>query len=108
MPESFTLLERKNCRRFTKYVYQVNKPIDFTLIKNFQYLGEAQITEFSKYNFKSLDMFQIRNHALVCQIIGSIRGNDLIVTLRIQDDNIIHLIESKLTKWFNEPVPENS
>ena len=108
MSQCFTLIESKNCRKYTKYVYRLNKQIDFDLIESLHYFGKAEVTEFSKYNSNSLDMFKIRNYELACEIAGSINGNDLIVTMDIKDDKMSDLIESEITEWFNKSVPEDS
>lgn len=105
MEKGFTIKETKNCRQYTKHVYEFSAVLDDTFLSSFSIFGTPEITNFKQYLPESSDLFRIRNVAFGFELAGSLNGHDLIVTYKKKDQEIISMVESELKSWvFSDKI----
>lgn len=102
MQKGFTIIRTKNCRRYTKHVYEVSHEIDESFFSAFSVFGSAKITDFKKFATGAKDMFSIRSYDFDFEISGTVHGRDLIVTYKKKDREIMHMVESEIESWISE------
>lgn len=100
MGTGFFIKEIKNCRKYTKHVYELSKFIDQSFIEAFSFFGEPEITRFSHVNPKCHDLIKIRNYDFSFEMAGSYSGTDLIITYEKENKECRQLVENTLIEWF--------
>ncbi len=96
----FQLKETKNCRKYTKKIYELSELIDDSFLSHFSLLGKPQIIDFKSYSPQSLNMFKIRNYEMGLEASGTVDGYVVMVTYEKNVDENSELFESELMEWF--------
>lgn len=105
--KGFTLVETKNCRKYTKHIYLLEQTIDQDLLHLLSVLGEIDITTFSQIVEGSHDLFKIRSYAYSCEVSGPIGGRELILTMQKLDQSVINMLEGSLIEWYNNRLSDS-
>ncbi|MDW3195462.1 MAG: hypothetical protein R8G66_24005 [Cytophagales bacterium] len=100
MDKGFTLKETKNCRKYTKHVYELSQRIDESFVQSFSLFGSSEVTNFSQMLPGSYDMIKIRNYEFSFEIAASLNGHDMIVTYQKKDQPIMDMVEVHLKGWI--------
>lgn len=103
MDKGFILKETKNCRKYTKHVYELSQHIDESFVQSFSFFGDPVVTAFSQMLPGSHDMVKIRSYEFAFEIAASLQGYDMIVTYQKKNQPVMDMVEDHLKGWIFGP-----
>ncbi len=99
MDKGFRIKETKNCRKYTRHVYELGSAIDDSFVQTFSLFGKPEVTYFSEVVPGSHDMLKIRSYDFCFEIAGSLHGHDLIVTFEKRDEEVMQMVQQEIMSW---------
>lgn len=100
MAVSFNCTQIKNCRRFLKRCYTLNKKVDRELLETLEMFGFMEINEFSRFSSHAKDTFKIKMLDTL-EITGVIDGTELFVSISKAELSLFDMVEKEIENWFN-------
>ncbi len=94
----FVWISTRNCRKFYKRVYTLNKKIDQDLIRSLSDFGLLEDYSFSNFSQDSKDIFKVKMDDEI-EISGTIDDTYLQVTVTKKNPEILMQIEAKINSW---------
>ncbi len=89
----------RNCRRYTKKCYRLNRNIDKALIRRLEKFGILEITNFSVFSSAARDIFKVRFDDEI-EISGTLSWVDLSVTVSKRHPDLENLVEEEILDWY--------
>ena len=96
---AFKKQQIKNCRRFIRNCYTLERPIDSALLNRLENYGFLEIQHFSKFSKLAKDSFKLKLEDIL-EITGVISGNQFFITIAKTDLELVKEIERELSEWF--------
>lgn len=103
MSPSFIFTDIKNCRRFLKRCYTLNKNINVALVEKLELFGVAEINKFSQFLPKAKDTFKVKMLDSL-EITGVIESGELFVTISKNEVYLFNVVEEQIEQWFDLSV----
>jgi len=97
---SLNKVKTRNCRKYVKAYYVLNKEADDELVSLLTSYGELEVSYFSKYNPKFKDTFKIKTDEVVV-IEGVFKSTELMITIAKKEsiEPLLQSIEGKIEQW---------
>ncbi|MBL6448003.1 hypothetical protein JMN32_16925 [Fulvivirga sp. 29W222] len=95
----FQCKEIRNCRRFYRYCYTLNAPIDAILMDKLSLLGFIEVNKLSEYSPQFRDTFKISFDDQI-EISGTVSDKQLYLTVSKQYPELKKVLEDTIIEWF--------
>lgn len=103
MVASFHCTQIKNCRRFLKRCYSLNRNVDDELLQMLEIFGFKEVKEFSRFSPEAKDTFKIKMLDTL-EITGVIDSSELFITISKDELGLFELVEQEIEDWFSLSV----
>ncbi len=92
----YTYIDTRNCRKYFRRIYKLERPVSEELLKKFYVFGEVRINDFSKIVPGGRKMFTITDKEKELTLQGSVGSTDIYVVIPKKDEALLRKFESLL------------